>query len=65
MRRQYSLDELAQLTNTETDPVKAVLFELMQAAIPFTSSKTVTETSGTAPLMERLEEVIDKAQEQL
>ncbi len=39
-----------------------LLRELIEAARPFTSGDTVTETSGTIPLMEALEDVIEKAE---
>jgi hypothetical protein len=33
--------------------------KLIEAAKPFTSDETVTETSGTIPLMEELEDAIE------
>jgi hypothetical protein len=54
--------ELETATNEETDPVKRALFELMQAAAPFTAE---AETSGTIPLVERLERAIEEAQKVL
>jgi hypothetical protein len=39
----------------------ALLKKMIEAALPFLSGDVVTETSGTIPLMERLEEVITEA----
>ena len=39
-----------------------VLEELIEAAEPFTSDEVVDETTGTIPLMERLEEAIEQAE---
>jgi hypothetical protein len=64
-RRIFTLDELPEVDNTETDPVKRALFDLMKAAAPFTNGDIVTETSGTIPLMESLEDAIKNAQEVL
>jgi len=36
--------------------------KLIEAAKPFTSGETVTETSGTIPLMEELEDAIEAAE---
>lgn len=40
-----------------------IVLELIQAAEPFTSGDTVDETSGTVPLMDRLEKALKKAKE--
>ena len=40
---------------------KEILRELIDAAKPFTSGDVVDETSGTIPLMERLEDAIEAA----
>ncbi len=42
---------------------EAILIELIDAAKPFTSGDIVDETTGTIPLMERLERAIDEAEE--
>jgi hypothetical protein len=39
--------------------------ELIEAAKPFLSGYTVDETTGTFPLMERLEEAIDAVEEEM
>lgn len=41
---------------------RRILIELVEAAQPFTDDKTVVETSGTIPLMERLEKAIRAAE---
>ena len=48
----------------DTELIEA-LEALIEAAKPFLKDTVVTETSGTIPLMERLEEAIEKAQEWL
>lgn len=45
-----------------TDPIRAVLKDLIVCAEPFTSGDTVVETSGTIPLMEALDKKIGEAQ---
>jgi len=45
--------------------LKTVLEELIEAAEPFASGDIVDETSGTIPLMNRLERAIDRAGELL
>lgn len=42
--------------------IKADIKELIDAAKPFLSGDIVVETSGTIPLMERLEEAIERAE---
>ena len=46
----------------ELTTLREKLKELLEAAIPFTSGDTVDETSGTIPLMIRLEHAIEAAQ---
>jgi len=46
----------------ELTTLREKLKELLEAAIPFTSGDTVDETSGTIPLMIRLEHAIEVAQ---
>jgi len=55
-------DELETATNEETDPVKRALFELMQAASPFTEE---AETGAMIPLVNRLERALEEAQKLL
>ena len=49
---------------SDTKLIEAVK-ALIEAARPFLLDTVVTETSGTIPLMERLEEAIEEAQERL
>jgi hypothetical protein len=58
------IDE-ARAYNRELSACEVILIELMKAAKPFTSGDIVTETMGTIPLMERLEEAIDEAEKLL
>lgn len=44
---------------------KQVFCELILAASPFTSGDTVTETEGTEPLMDRLEDALEAAREMI
>jgi hypothetical protein len=46
------------LTTNEISAIR----KLIEAAKPFTSGETVTETSGTIPLMEELEDAIEAAE---
>ncbi len=46
------------------DLVKAIL-ELIEASRPFTGGDVVDETSGTIPLMDRLEEAISQMESAL
>lgn len=42
--------------------IKKTLVELIDAARPFTSSDIVDETTGTIPLMDRLDNCIKRAE---
>ncbi len=44
---------------------KVKIKELIEAAKPFLSGDVVDETSGTIPLMDRLENAIDAVEEEL
>ena len=49
---------------SDTKLIEAVK-ALIKAASPFLLDTVVTETSGTIPLMDRLEEAIEEAQKRL
>lgn len=45
--------------------IREALQKLIEASRPFTDDDTVTETSGTIPLMEALEDAIEVAEKAL
>lgn len=51
------MDELQELKD-----IKDVLADMIEAARPFLSGDTVTKTSGTIPLIERLDVCIENAE---
>lgn len=45
--------------------LEKALYELIEAAQPFTSDRIVTETDGTIPLMDRLDAVLKQSRKAL